>query len=71
MARRCATAWCNGPAEPGRGLCTWCYEHRGCHADGSPRDPRHPWYQGPPKERARQRRWFPRLVHEQDAEEHL
>jgi hypothetical protein len=52
MTRRCASAWCHAEAEPEHGLCEWCYEHRGNHVDGSPRDPRHPWFErgraGPP-----------------------
>jgi hypothetical protein len=48
MTRRCASAWCHAEAEPGRDVCSWCHEHRGCFRDGYPRDPRHPWYRGRP-----------------------
>jgi hypothetical protein len=64
MAKRCARPWCSGEAEPGRDVCSWCYEHRGCFVDGSPRDPRHPWYSGPPKPAPPDplKRYFPDLV---------
>jgi len=31
-----------------RGLSLEEWERRGCFSDGSPRDPQHPWYSGPP-----------------------
>jgi hypothetical protein len=68
MAKRCMNAWCHAPAEPGRDVCSWCHKHQGNHADGSPRDPRHPWYQGSPKATSEPhlRRWFPGLVRDPD-----
>jgi hypothetical protein len=49
MSRRCASLWCQSPTESDRLWCSWCLDHRGCYADGSPRDPRHPWYSGNPE----------------------
>jgi hypothetical protein len=48
MPRRCASPWCNALADDGQPWCSWCWQHRGCYADGTPRDPRHPWYSGNP-----------------------
>jgi len=49
MARRCKSLWCHAEAAPGRDVCEWCWEHRGSYVNGMPRDPRHPWYEGPPE----------------------
>jgi hypothetical protein len=66
MTRRCASAWCHAPAEPGRDVCSWCWEHRGSDANGMPRDPRHPWFEGPPSPRPPDplRRYLPNLDHD-------
>lgn len=36
-------------AQDKQGIAFDDWELRGCYPDGSPRDPRHPWYSGPPR----------------------
>jgi hypothetical protein len=73
MTRKCRNAWCYGEAEPGGDLCAWCWAHRDCFVGDRPRDPRNPWYVGPPKPAPPDplKRWFPDLMRGDDEREDL